>query len=205
LYSQVGAVVNILTRNSFKPVRIERIDCRTQVHTGRRTAEIESVELGSDIYEPGETVKATVFLRPYKGARQRVRVSLKLPCDLPEGPYVATIGDDLLNARLTLRDNPTLSNPTTLDQVFEAVRLQTSVQRTNLTLCLPVPHAGVAVNGKTLPNLPPSMVQILGNSRRTGAQTLNSALVARQPTEWVIQGSEAVRFHVVRHKKALAE
>jgi hypothetical protein len=205
LYSQVGAVINILSRNSFKPVRLERIECHTQVRSGRRTAEIESVELASDTYEPGETVKATVFLRPYKGARQRVPVSLKLPSDLPEGAYVATVGDDLLNARLTLRENPTLSNPSTLDQVFEAVRLQTSVQRTNLVLRLPVPQAGVALNGKMLPDLPPSMVQILGNSRRTGAQTVTSVLVSRQPTEWVIQGSDTVRFQVVRHKKTKDE
>jgi len=202
LYNQVGAVVNLLTRNSFKPVRLERIECRTQVKPGRCTADIEAVELASDTYEPGETVKATVFVRPYKGVRQRVPVSLTLPGDLPEGPYIITIGDDLLNARLTLRDNPTLTNPSNLDQVFEAVRVQTSVQRTNLVMRLPLPHAGVAVNGKTLPNLPPSMVQILGNSRRTGAQTLNSALIARRPTEWVIQGSETVRLHVVKHKKS---
>ena len=137
---------------------------------GRRTAEIESVELASDTYEPGETVKATVFLRPYKGAGQRVAVSLKLPSDLPEGRYVATLGDDLLNARLALRENPTLSNPSTLEQVFETVRLQTSVRRTNLVLRVPVPQAGVALNGKLLPDLPASMVQILGNSRRTGAR-----------------------------------
>jgi hypothetical protein len=205
LYSQVGAVVNILTRNSFKPVRIDRIDCRTRVRHGRRSAEIESVELASDIYEPGETVKATVFLRPYKGARQRVPVSLQLPSDLPEGPYTATICDDLINARQTLRDNPTLTNPSNLDQVFEAVRVQMNAQRTNVVMRLPLPRAGVAVNGRTLPNLPPSMVQILGNSRRTGAQTLNSALVSRRPTEWVIQGSETVRFHVVKHKKTRDE
>ncbi len=121
LYSQVGAVVNILTHNSFKPVQIQRIECRTQVRSGRHTADIDAVELASDAYEPGETVKATVFLRPYKGVRQRVPVSLKLPVDLPEGPYVATICDDLLNARLSLRDDPTLNNPTNLDQVFENV------------------------------------------------------------------------------------
>ncbi|HWG46047.1 MAG TPA: SpoIVB peptidase S55 domain-containing protein [Gemmataceae bacterium] len=202
LYSQVGAVINILTRNAFKPVRIQRIDCRTQVRSGRRTADIEAVELASDAYEPGETVKATVFLRPYKGVRQRVPVTLKLPIDLPEGPYVATICDDLLNARLSLRENPTLNNPTNLDQVFEAVRVQTSVKRTNLVMRMPVADAGVALSGKALPHLPPSMVQILGNGRRTGAQTMSSALVSRQPTDWVIQGSEIVRFSVVRHKKA---
>lgn len=205
LYSQVGSVVHLLTRNSFQPVRLERIECRTQVRPGRRTAEIESVELASDTYEPGETVQATVFVRPYKGVRQRVPLSLTLPRDLPEGSYSAIIGDDLQNARQTLRDNPTLSNPSNLDQVFEAVRVQTNVRRTNLVMRLPVPRSGVAVNGKALPNLPPSMVQILGSSRRSGAQTLNSALVTRRPTAWVIQGSETVRFQVLKHKKTRDE
>jgi hypothetical protein len=205
LYSQVGAVVNLLTHNAFRPVTIRRIDCRTQVQAGRRTAEIESIELDSDTYEPGETVKAVVFLRPYKGTSQRVPVSLKLPVDLPEGPYVATVCDDLLAARLALRDDPTLNNPSDLDQVFAAVRVQTGVRRNNLVLRLPVSDAGVAVSGKALPHLPPSMVQILGNGRRTGAQTLSTALTARRPTDWVIQGSETVRFSVVRHKKTSDE
>jgi hypothetical protein len=205
LYSQVGSVVNLLTRNSFRPVRLERIECRTQVRPGRRTAEIESVEAASDAYEPGDTLQAVVFVRPYKGTLQRIPLSLALPGDLPEGSYTATIGDDLHNARMALRDNPTLTSPSNLDQVFEAVRVQTSVRRTNLVMRLPLPRSGVAVNGRALPNLPPSMVQILGNSRRSGAQTLNSALVVRKPTPWVIQGSETVRFHVVKHKKTRDE
>jgi hypothetical protein len=201
LYTQVGAVVNILTRNSFQPVKIKRIDCRTRIKPGRRTAEIEAVELSSDTYEPGETVKATVFLRPYKGVRQRVPVTLKLPADLPEGSYTATLCDDLRNAHQTLRDNPTLNNPADLERVFASVRVQTGVRRSNLVLRLPVPDSGVALNGKPLPHLPPSMVQLLGNGRRTGAQPLSDALVSRRPTDWVIQGSESVRFTVVRHKK----
>jgi hypothetical protein len=205
LYSQVGAVVNLLTRNSFQPVRIRRIDCRTRVQPGRRAAEIEAVELASDTFEPGETVKATVFVRPYKGVRQRLAVSLKLPADLTEGPYVATVCDDLLNARLTLRDNPTLNNPSNLDQVFDAVRVQTSVRRTDLVMRVPVPDAGVALGGQALPHLPPSMVQILGNGRRSGAQTMSAALTARQTTDWVIQGSELVRLTVVRHKKRIED
>ena len=68
-------------------------------------------------------------------------------------------------------------------------------------LRVPTGAVGVALDGKALPNLPPSMVQILGNSRRTGAQTVGGALVARQPTDWVIQGSEIVRFTVTKNKK----
>jgi hypothetical protein len=203
LYSQVGAAVSLLTNNPYKAVRITGIACETQIHAGRRTADVEAVELDSDAYAPGDTVKATVFLRPYKGARQRVPVELKLPADLPEGTYTATVCDDVQNARLVLRDNPALASPQKLSQLLEALHLQTGAKRTNLVLRVPTGPTGVTVEGQAMTQLPGSMVQILGAGRRTGSQMVNSALVARQATEWVIQGSEGVRFTVTRHSRVL--
>jgi hypothetical protein len=205
LYSQVAGVVSLLTFNSYKPVRINRIECETRILPGRRTADIEAIELDSETYSPGETLKATVFVRPYKGGRQRLPVTLKLPADLPEGSYTATVCDDLVNARHELRDNPNLSSPQNLAQLFQNLRVQTDAKRTNLVVRVPVQAVGVALDGKSLPNLPPSMVQILGNSRRTGAQTISGALVSRKSTDWVVQGSEAVRFTVTKNKKVLAQ
>jgi hypothetical protein len=204
LYNQIANVVALLTYNPYKPVRIKRIDCETQIYQGRRTADIEAVELPSDTLAPGETLKVTVFVRPYKGLRQRIGVSMKLPPDLPEGTYTANVCDDLCAARAELRDNPNLSNPHTLDQIFEALKVQTDAQRTNLVVRVPINPAGVALDGKSLPNLPPSMVEILRTSRRTGVQTMGGALVARQKTNWVVQGVESVRFTVTKNKKILA-
>ncbi len=59
------------------------------------------MELDSETYAPGETLKATVFLRPYKGLPQRLPATLKLPADLPEGAYTAIVCDDLTNAQGT--------------------------------------------------------------------------------------------------------
>jgi hypothetical protein len=201
LYSQVAAIVNLLNYNTYKPLRITRVECDTHIVRGRRTADVEAVELDSDTYAPGDTLKATVFVRPYKGTRQRVPVSLKLPADLPDGAYVATVTDELSNARMTLRDNPTLNSPQSLNHLLDSVHVQTSIKRTNLVLRVPTGPSGVAVEGKALPQLPPSMVQILGNTKRTGAQTVSSALVSRETTDWVIQGSEVVRFNVTRNSK----
>jgi hypothetical protein len=205
LYNQIAAVVNLLTYNAYKPVQIKRIDCDTRIVAGRRTADIEAIELDSETYSPGETLKATVFIRPYKGLQQRLPVTLKLPADLPEGRYTATVFDDLSNARQELRDNPNLNNPQDLSHVFQALEVQTTAKRTNLVVRVPINAVGVAVNGKSLPHLPPSMVQILGNSRRTGAQTMGGALVSRQATTWVVQGSESVHFTVTKNKKVLAQ
>lgn len=205
LYRQIASIIDLLTYNGYKPVRINKVECETRISSGRRTAEIEAIELGSDSYRPGETLKAVVTLTPFKGTVQRLPVSLALPADLPEGPYTVTICDDLAAARAEVRDNPTLSNPQNVNQVFDILRVQTAVKRTNLVLRLPVNAAGVAINGTALPDLPPSMVHMLGNTRRTGAQPINSALVARHPTEWVIQGSDSARFVVTKHKKVLPD
>jgi hypothetical protein len=203
LYSPIGAVVNLLNYNSYKPVHIKSIECNTRITAGRRTAEIEAVELDAETVAPGDTLKATVYVRPYKGQRQRLRVTLKLPADLPEGPYSALVCDELSNARLDLRDNPTLSSPQSLDQVFDALKMQTEAKRTNLALRVPVGAVGVAIDGKSLPNLPAGMVHVLGHGRRTGAQPMGGALVARQETDWVLQGAESVRFAVSKTKKTL--
>jgi hypothetical protein len=205
LYTPVANLVSLLMYNSYKPVRINRIDCETRIRARRRTADIEAVELDSETYEPGDTVKATVFLKPFKGLRERLPVCLKLPADLPEGSYTATVCDDLTNARLEIRDDPTLSTPHTLSQLFDSLQVQTAAKRTNLVLRIPINALGVAIGGTSLPNLPPSMVQILGGSRRTGAQPVAGALVARQNTGWVVQGNESVRFTVSKNKRVEKE
>jgi hypothetical protein len=201
LYQHVASVVNLLAYNSWKPVRIQRIECSTEIQPGRCTADIEAIELDSDTWAPGETVTGTVFVRPYKGQRRKMPVELKLPADLPEGGYAVTVCDDLTNARLELRDDPSLNYPQDLDHLFQALKVQTSAKRTNLAVRVPVPGVGVALRGQSLPSLPPSMVNILANTRRTGAMTMAGALENRHGTPWVIQGKDSVKFAVVKNKK----
>jgi len=201
LYSPVAAAINLLSYNPYQLVRIKQIDCETHLMRGRQTAEIEAIALDSETYSPGETLKATVYLLPYKGVRQRLPVTLHLPDDLPEGSYSVLVCDDLTNVRRQIRDNPNLSSPQNLDQIFEALSVQTSVQRTNLVVRVPLDSVGVALDGFSLPDLPPSMVQILSNTRKTGAQPMAGALVSRQRTNWVIQGSESAHFTVTKNKK----
>jgi hypothetical protein len=201
LYSQVAGVVSQLNFNPHRAVRIKRIECRTEIRPGRCSADIEAVELDSETYAPGETLTGTVFLRPHRGRRHSLPVTLKLPADLPEGRYTATLCDDLYNARQRIRDDPTLNSPQSLKQLLKALKVQTAAKRTNLVVRVPTPAAGVAVGGQALPDLPASMVHILSNSRRTGAQPVTGALVARHPTQWVLNGCESVRFTVTKNKK----
>ena len=86
LFSPLASMVNILVRNSMAPVRIESIDCDVQIEPGRKVAQIETVRLLSDTVEPGHDLKAIVTLKPFKGERETVEVSIPIPADFPEGP-----------------------------------------------------------------------------------------------------------------------
>jgi hypothetical protein len=201
LYSQVASIVNLLTHNPYRPVRINRIECSTQIQAGRRSADIETVELESEVYSPGETLRAHVWVRPWKGEPQRLNVSLKLPADMPEGNYTASLCDDTTVVRSEVRDSPTLGSPQNLEQVIAGVRTLTKAKRTNLDVRVSLGATGVAREGKEMPNLPDSMVQVMSNMRRNGSQTIRTALVERHPTDWVIQGQESVSFRVTKNKK----
>ncbi len=201
LYGQVASAVNLLVNNPYKPIRIRKIECDTNIQPGRRAADIEAVEPESEVYAPGETMRVRVYVRPWKGELQRINATLKLPADLPEGPYTATLSDDVTAVRSEMRDSPSLSNPQNLEQVMASVRALLKARRTQLAVRISLGATGVAMAGKEMPNLPDSMVQILGNSRRTGSQTIRTALVERQPTDWVLQGQETVSFRVTKNKK----
>ncbi len=201
LFGQVGMLTQLLTNNNLGKVRIEKIESTTEIVPGRRTAEIDAVESDSETYSPGDTVKASVCIRPYKGTRQRLEVSVKLPADLPDGPYTAFIGDELNNARQQLRDNPHLNFPTTVDNLMQAVSIVASARRSTLVIRVPTQDVGVALGDFALPDLPPSMVQILGTGRRTGAQTISGSVVGRTETQWVLQGADSFRFTVSKNKK----
>lgn len=201
LYSQVTLMSQLLMNTTVGKIRVEKIEAETEIQPGRRTAEIEAIEPESEHFAPGETVKVRVYVRPYKGSRQRLDVAVKLPADLPDGSYTGFIGDGLNNARQDLRDNPQLAFATNVDNLLQAVSIVASSKRSTLVLRVATQDVGVAIGDQALPDLPPSMVQILGAGRRTGAQTIAGSVVGRTETPWVLQGADSFRFTVSRNKK----
>jgi len=196
LFGPVGTITQMLISNTFVNLKPTRIEADVQILPGRTSADIEAVEADGEVYAPGDTVKVHTYLKPYKEPRVKVTSSLKLPADLAEGTYTITVWDDSSNTRQMLRDKPTLISPQTVDQLYESIQFQSQVKRTNLVLRLPLGATGVSVAGKPMPELPGSMVQILGSGRRSGSQTIADAVFSRTATDWVITGSETVRITV---------
>lgn len=200
LLNTVALIADRLVRNPFSLARLESIECHATIHPERRSAAITSMRLGSDRYQPGEELRAYVTLRPYKCQPRELELSLKLPASLPPGEYTVMACDATTHLRQLFEEEPQRLQARSLPELAEAFRLQLSAKREMLYLRVVTPDAGLAVGEVALPQLPASVRAAFASRRATETRPIRRALVSRQPAEWVIEGTSALRFRVVPDK-----
>jgi hypothetical protein len=200
LFASVAGSVSALTRNPIERVRIESIDCTVALEPRRTVADIESVRLVSDSVQPGQTLEVLATLKPYKGEREVVRLSLPLPAEMPEGSYEATVCDVSRSMQRRYRNQPSLLEPRTVDSLLSFLRDRAAPPRTSLYLHVPLEGRGVAIDGQALPDLPASIRSTLASSHQTAAPQVREDLITQADTPWVVEGTLALNFHVVRDR-----
>ncbi len=198
LFSPVASIVNILVRNAIEPVRVDSVECSVEIEPGRRVAQIESVRLLSEAVEPGGVLRSVVTLKPYKGDRETVAIDLPIPADFPIGSHEATFCDATASVRRTLHNDPGLLDPRDLGGLLHAIRVQTDPKRSAVYLHLTSPDRGVTVRGQSLPNLPGSVRAVFASKREVALPAIQGDLIQSAPTRWVIEGSQTLRFTVVK-------
>ncbi len=198
LFSPIGSIINIIMRNTLGKVRIESIDADIVIVPGRTVASIESVRLASDRIKVGQPLEAHVTLKPFKGERQIVTVTVPLPEELGEGSHDLVVLDSTNSLRRTLRNDPGRMEPRDLEGLLDIVRFQTLPKRTDLHLHIALPDRGVAVLGQSLPNLPASARAVFSSARKTQETPVRSDIVQKAETPWVIEGSQTLKFSVVK-------
>jgi hypothetical protein len=198
MFMPVASIVNIVVRNPMAPVRVESIDCDVEIASGRTVASVESARLASDRVEPGQTLRAFVTLKPFKGDRKTVELALPLPADLEEGQYEASLCDMANSLRRRFRNEPALMEPHDLDGLLQALRIQTAPKRTAIALHVLLPERGLAVQGQPLPNLPGSARAVFSSSRQSPEPAVRSDLTRSVETPWVVEGVQTLRFTVAR-------
>jgi hypothetical protein len=198
LFSPLASIVNILVRNSMAPVRIEAIECDIQIEPGRKVAQLESVRLLSDTIEPGQDLKAFVTLKPHKGQRETLEVTVPIPADFPEGSHEVAFCDASNSVRRAFRNDPVLMEPRDLGGVLRTIRVQTESKRTTVYVHVPSPERGLSIQGQALPNLPGSVRAVFASKREVPVSPIRSDLIQSASTSWVVEGSQTLRFTVAK-------
>ena len=84
--------------------------------------------------------------------------------------------------------------------LLRAIHLQIEPQRTALHLHVPLQDRGLSVEGQSLPNLPGSARAVFNTSRQSQDAPVRTDLIEAANTPYVIEGSQSLKFMVVKDR-----
>ncbi|MGB7770215.1 MAG: hypothetical protein WBN22_15380 [Verrucomicrobiia bacterium] len=142
-----------LLNNPCEFPNVKSLTFRVRMVDGWKSSRLDSLNLDRDEARPGTTLHAVIGLRNYRGGPSSIPVSVPIPADLRAAEVQLFVGDADAARRM---DEPPPVPPQTLDQVLDRLRQTRSHQDICVKLLENTP--GVAVEGKNLPDLPPSVV-----------------------------------------------
>ena len=189
------SVVSFVLNNESEEVSIDRLSVDVTQSSEPRTVSLLAAHPAERSVRPGDEVPLRLELRRYRGETFQRNVSVKLPDDLPAGPYYLFVGDGgtIDGARLTME-------PTEPDDFRESLALLRKLHRPSDLVVLGVlPSAGLVVDGRTMPRLPGSVRSIWSASGPLAAKPVGLAVraVDAQPLEFPLAGGVRVDLQVL--------
>jgi len=182
--------------NAARRTPIESVDLEVAAIPRRLTAEIEGARTSRMEVHPGDMVTVETTILPWHGEPRNVRVPIRLPANLPEGPVRLLVSDGGTLDRLL---QPPQFNAQPLDVAATIAQLNSVHPSDQLYITLLAPEAQAAVDGRTLTALPMSMANALAPLKENKSLALNgeSAVpMASLPMDAVVSGSQVVTLQV---------
>ena len=154
----VGNKVQRVFAGTGDTPRIERVDLTVDLLPRRRLAIVENAWLERTRVRPGEQVEGRVVLRPYRGDPIERPFQVKIPAATPKGRLRVLISD----AQTLDRGTRMAGARNRLLSLSETVSLLNKEHGNHqLFVTLRRPEATAHLDDKTLPNLPPSVLNVM--------------------------------------------
>jgi hypothetical protein len=192
-----GDKFNKLFLNNVKTPDLKRVNLTVDLLPERRVAAIESAWVANPEVRPGDQVPVRVFLRPYRGDPIQRDINVKIPAGLAEGDHRIVLSDaDTLNRMQTTAGS--MNRFMDLPDTVSLLNKERSNNRLYVSLLQSSPTA--YVNDKTLPSLPPSVLNVMQAGRAANRPIFTSPETAAEqtslPFDYVVSGSYSLRIHV---------
>jgi SpoIVB peptidase S55 len=183
----VVAPINVLLRNAFEDVELERLDLDIDASEQPRSATLERVWIDGNRVKPGSKVDLKVLLRTYRGEE----ITRTVPVDIPpnaRGTVSVMVTD---GTRLSQWESRELQvQPLQTRDLHQMIRVLNNARKNNrLYVRLLGRDQGAVVKGESLSSLPPSVMAVLESDRNGGSfRPLQNAVLG----EWEITTEQAV-------------
>jgi hypothetical protein len=191
----VAFLSQILLNNDYRPVHISGINLILGYADERRTAWVERAWVSRDRVRAGETFQVSASIRPFRGPAVTRQIELTVPDEVPPGRLILQVGDGLTLARAEGDDDE--FHPSDLSQLIWLINHLRSNDQ--LYAILARTDNGILFQGKRLPNLPPSIAQIMVRPQTRGSfqRTLYRGVAEEAlPTDYMLSGYKQLVIEV---------
>ena len=200
MFEVVPAFATML-QNPHGSVGLESLDLTIDVTDKIELMNILGARIEKATVEPGEVVKIAVTMQTYGDKRSVHRVELKVPDALPDGKYMVTIGDARTLNRMLMMNRPHLMLTTSVDDVYDVVKLIMGIRQDQLYTMLQLPPSGIAVGRQEMPRLPSSKRALIASAQDTLATNFADWVQVATPMNAAVQGEVVMEIDVVKGKK----
>ena len=190
----VAGPLTALIDNGLEPVTVERVDVSVTARDGARTAVLERIWLDDPRPRPGRTVPLRLAIRTRDGEVVIRTVMVDLPSAW-RGPLQVLVADGATLALQERQQAGQAARPTNLRHLIDA--LNTARRNDRFYVQLRRRDAGAVVNGRRLPSLPPSVLEVLGGDRYGGGLARMSTATMREwevPVDHVVSGARVLNL-----------
>jgi len=192
-----GDKFNRLFLNPVNMPKLKSVNATVDLLPARRVMFVDNAWTPSTEVEAGTEIPVKVYLRPYRGDRVERSVMVKIPAGMPKGEHRILFTDA---QTLDRTQEAALQNTRFID-IPETVSLLNQERNNNrLYVALVQSRPTYYADDKTLPDLPPSVINVLQTERtanRSLSGTPDSTQVQQSiPFDQVVVGSYSLRITV---------
>ncbi len=192
-----GDKFNKLFMNPVNTPKLKSVNAVVDLLPARRVMFVDNAWTPSAEVEAGTEIPVKVFLRPYRGDKIERSIMVKIPAGMPKGDHRILFTD----AQTLDRSQEAASQNTRFIDIPETVSLLNQERNNNrLYVALVQSRPTYYADDKTLPDLPPSVINVLQTERtanRSLSGTPDSTQVQQSiPFDQVVVGSYSLRITV---------
>ena len=163
----VAFLTQILLNNEYHPVHVNGINLILGYSDERRIARVERAWVSKDHVRPGETIQISAILKPFRGPEVTRQIDIKIPDEVTPGRLVLQVGDGMTLARVEDEgDDSDDFHPKDLAQLIWLINHLRSNDKVYAVLSRA--DNGILFQGQRLPNLPPSIAQVMVRPQTRG-------------------------------------
>jgi len=188
-------ILYLLMNNAWTRPNIAGINLMLEYDEEPRTARIRRASLDRYHVRAGETVETSIVLGPFRGREQVFTRTIRIPEETPAGTLTLQVGGAVAVSRAEDSREPVL--PRDLKQLVSLINQLRRNDRIYITATRE--DSGVLLGGARMPNLPPSVANILSRPSSRGnfvRVPRRSILEERLETAYAVEGSAEITLEV---------